>query len=254
MIQQLENAFLAILRLVILIAACVTLAATVILGISALPAIFPEPAPPEIQPHVKLDTIVERHFSVKPKIQQPALRSFSFDTSTPVHIPDPLCVSLSDVIANFVSAYGDDASVTKEDVTQFLENIIERRPRAYRDAFKHNLATYVHQLVSNEHVIIHATATSPISVVNKAISSFVADFDQQIEEIQEQAERARSRHRQAKADAMQRLIMAGFALVSLLSILFLMVFIRIERNLRPLQALSARTEQPVSHTSGGHLS
>lgn len=246
MIQQLENTFLTILRLAILVAACALLAATIILGISALPAIFPPPGPPDTQPQVKLETVIDTQFSVKPKTQRAEQRTFTFDSSRPVYVPDPDCQRMSENIAAFVSAYGDNGSVDKEEVTKFLENLVGRQPRRYREVFKKNLDLVLQGLVSNQQAIIHATATTPMSVVSKAITYFVAEFEDQVQQIQNDAERAQARHQAAKQAAWQRLVMAGTALASLLSTIFLLVFIRIERNLRPLAALTDSPQDPLS--------
>lgn len=235
MLQKLENAYLAILRFVVIAVAGILLVAVLILGFNSFKAIQFEPAEKEITPQVS-----EREL-IKGITEKPVLpKNVSHEAFADMKKIDPNAAfyeRASNAIAIFVTKYsGGTESVEKAQVVE----ITKERAESLSDpklvtAFAKGFAESIEKTLADPSVIKTAKNTSTLDVINKALNLFTQHFNEQIVKENEQFAVRQQEYIAKKAEGMKSLYVAAGAFVAFLMIVFLSIIIRIERNLRHLE-------------------
>jgi hypothetical protein len=237
MLQKLENAYLAILRFVVIAVAGVLLVAALILGINSFKAVQLEPMAKEITPQVSEQELIQG-ITKKPTVPQPQSESHNVDENTKKIDPNAAFYErASNAISTFVTKYsGGTESVDKAQVVE----IIKKRAESLNDpklvsAFAKGFADSIEKTLIDPSVIKIAQTTSPVDVVNEALSLFTQKFHEQIEKANAEFAVKQQEYIEKKAEGIQSLYFAAGTFVAFLMVVFLSVIIRIERNLRHLE-------------------
>ena len=235
MLQKLENAYLAILRFVVIAIAGVLLVAVVILGFNSFKAILLEPVAKEITPQVSEQELI-KGITEKPAL--PKSKSHKGDGDTKEIDPNAAFYErASNAIVAFVAKYSNGSeSVEKATLLEFTKE----RAESFDDpklvtAFAKGFADSIEKTLANPAVIKTAQTTSALDVVNKALKLFTQKFNEQIKDENAKFVAEQQKYIKKKAEGMQSLYVAAGAFVAFLLIVFLSIIIRIERNLRHLE-------------------
>jgi hypothetical protein len=102
-------------------------------------------------------------------------------------------------------------------------------------AYAKGFSESVDKVLSDKAIESLAKNSSGIDVVNQLLNTFTEAFNAQIEEEQEKINTAKQEHMQAKAESSSNLYIAAGCFGMFLLIVFLSIFIKIERNLRNLE-------------------
>jgi len=235
MLQKLENAYLAILRFVVIAIAGVLLVAVVILGFNSFKAILLEPVAKEITPQVSEQELI-KGITEKPALPKSKSHKGYGDTKE----IDPNAAfyeRASNAIVAFVAKYSNGSeSVEKATLLEFTKE----RAESFDDpklvtAFAKGFADSIEKTLANPAVIKTAQTTSALDVVNKALKLFTQKFNEQIKDENAKFVAEQQKYIKKKAEGMQSLYVAAGAFVAFLLIVFLSIIIRIERNLRHLE-------------------
>jgi len=235
MLQKLENAYLAILRFVVIAVAGVLLVAVLILGINSLKAVQLKPVAKEFIPQVSENELIQG-ITEKPTV--PQNESQKVDGNTNKIDPNAAFYErASSAIATFVAKYSGGAErVEKAQVVA----IIKKRAESLNDpklvsAFAKGFADSIEKTLADPSVIKIAQNTSPIDVVKKIFNLFTQNFDNQIKKANAEFAAKQQEYIEKKAEGMLSLYFAAGAFGAFLIIVFLSIVIRIERNLRHLE-------------------
>lgn len=245
MLQSLENFYLAILRVGVILVAGALLAAAVALAVSSVQSLRePEPTDrPKAKP-VDPDA-VKRQVLGKDATPQPAQApTASLPAVSDAERADYARAAAA--IAKFVSA--QSAGTESVDVGQ-VGRIVRDRAARYQPphaaAYARDYAGAMERLLQDPAIAEAAKEGGAIDMVNRLTQSFVERFNSAIEAAQAEQEQRRAEHLAAKAKAEQQLYVAAGTLGGFFLIVFLSIAIRIERNLRHLGALSNSGAKPV---------
>ena len=237
MLGKLENVYLAILRFVVIVIASVFLMAFLILGFSALKTMPSKLVLPEVTPEVSAQDLI-KGITEQPAASEGEPQKKPEETKK----PDTNAVFYTravNVIATFVTKNSDGTlNIDKDKVTVTIKQLAEaeKEPRIIA-AFAKNFSESIEKTLADPSVIKVAKDTSPLDVVNKIISLFVKNFDEQIRDENIGMAADQQEHDARKAAAMQSLYIAAGAFGIFLVIVFLSIIIKIERNLRYLENL-----------------
>lgn len=241
MLQKLENAYLAILRFVVIAVAGVLLVAVVILGFNSVKAIQFEPEERKITPTVSDQELING-ITEKPATPKSEHHEDAGDTNK----ADPNAAfyeRASNAIVSFVTKYSGGAE--KVEKAQVIA-ITKKRTESLDDpklvvAFAKGFAETIEKTLADPSVIKTAQATSTLSVANKALNLFEQKFHERIEKENAQFAAKQKEYIAKKAEGMQSLYVAAGAFLAFLMIVFLSIIIRIERNLRHLESRPVAT-------------
>lgn len=235
MLQKLENAYLAILRFVIIAVGGVLLVTVAILGFNSLKAIQFEPVAKEITPQVSEQELIKGIIE-KPSSQ--AAETHSNNSDAPAIDPNLVFSERTAyAVVSFLEKFPDKAQGA--DKAQVLE-IVKRKANSQGDPklitlYAKGLADSIEKTLSDKSVNNAGQATSPLDVVNKALTIFDEKFNAQIMKANTENTANQMKYMQEKADGMKSLYVSAGAFISFLMIVFLSIIIRIERNLRHLE-------------------
>ena len=109
-------------------------------------------------------------------------------------------------------------------------------------AYAKGFAKAVPKILADKKIESLARNTSAIDVVNQVLNTYTEEFNGKIDAEHKRISDARDDHLQAKADSVRNLSLAGACFGLFLLVVFLSVFIKIERNLRNLE----KPRQPVA--------
>jgi hypothetical protein len=240
MLQKLENAYLAILRFVVIAVAGILLVAIVILGFNSLKAIQSEPELKEITPKVSVQELIKgiTEFPTTPQSEHHEDAVDAGDTNK----TDPNAVfyeRAANVMAAFDEKYSESDRVVRVDKAEGIE-ITKGRAESFDDpklvgAFAKNFAESVEKTLADPSVIKQAQTTSALAVIENVLNLFDQKFHEQIEKENAQFAAKQQQHISEKADGIQSLYIAAGAFAAFVIIVFLSIIIKIERNLRYLE-------------------
>lgn len=238
MLQKLENAYLAILRFVIIAVAGLLLVVVLILGFNSFKAIQFEPEEKDITPQVTEQELIQ---GITKKATPQSGKANSAVSSNKES--DPNLVSYeraANAIANFVEKYSEgNESVEKQQIVA----ITKQRAESIGDTkltnqFALGFADTIEKTLADQSVIKQGQNTSTLDVVNKALGIFTQKFNEQIQKEKASFAAKQQEYMNKKADGIQSLYIAAGAFTAFLMIVFLSIIIRIERNLRHLEGKS----------------
>lgn len=232
MLQAIENLYLNILRIVIIIFAGALLAATVFLGISAAqdlrPATEAKAQPVKVQPSVVRDKLI-RHQSIMSVVRQDG--GAAPKTSSTVR---PEYVRANNVLnAFFVKEFHSEKNAlnTAEYFTKTEpDGLTDEEAQAYASGLEANITT----LVSDPEFVNYVMENSGdgkflVNITLAYMEAFNANKERADSNIKKKADKVAKEN----ASGMEKLYIAAASFGAFLLIVFLTTIIRIERNLRP---------------------
>lgn len=259
MLQKLENAYLAILRFIVILVATGLLIAVAVFGADSFKLLSDAPKYEDFVPSVSEKGVIE-----KVSAKEDAPKAPHGDASKPNEAtqkdPNQLHYDrLVTTISNFIQKYQkpaepnrriefDENGIPHEVVDQpapvsinkeWLANHLKERCNTFEEdtriaACAKGLADVMEKALADKKVIARAQATSATNVVDQSIKAYIDAFQTSIDEHEEKVNEAQAEHTVGQAKAMSSLYWALGSLGAFLSIVFLSVLIKIERNLRPL--------------------
>lgn len=252
MLQKLENIYLGILRGVVLITSGGLLLGAIFFGINALKVISGPPSFDSYSPKIESDSeykksIIEQYQQQEDKTETPSTNITENSPDEPEAIVDPNqqhYEEAAELINSFVTKVtGEPDGVNLE----FVINHVADRAEAYNsyhhtEVYANDLVAYVRRVLEDENVIEVANNQNVFDIVNDVLDDFDQDFNQALNAEDRRRSQAQMQHTQDKVEGMQSLYIAGGTFGGFLLIVFLSIFIKIERNLRHL-APELKTEE-----------
>lgn len=241
MLKRLENIYLAILRFVVIIASGLLLVAVILSGIAAIKG-FTEPDISElVSPKVSSDELIKdiTEQNAKPIAQQAEKQGAdqhkeSIDTNLAYY------ETAASKIADFISIHSNrKENADKEQIV----NIIKNRAESYNPsdelttAFAKGFAEAADRVLSDKAVEEFAKKSSTIDVINKLLNLFTEEFAVQIQAERERIRAMQQEHMMDKESALENLYISAGCFGAFLIVVFLSIFIKIERNLRHLERI-----------------
>lgn len=258
MLHKLENAYLAILRFVILLVAGLLLVGVGIYGFGGLKALKQEPELEAVTPKVSAAEVMKEVAATKTEE--------SVDSSQPVNASSlladpsaPYYERMVKAISTFVSKTAPDVTLApKEQLIQILKNNEKnaKSPEWTADYVK-GLAETMEAALASPEAIKTAKTKDALEIINDVITKYTEHFNDQIDEKNAANATKLAIHESDKAEGMQSLYIAGGAFGAFLVIIFLSIIIRIERNLRNLERLekvAPMVTKPVEPSVSGAAS
>lgn len=234
MLQKLENAWLNILRAVVVIASGLLLACVVIFGLATLQGFGEGPGEALAPPAVESAALLKQ--MTAPAAASSA--SAAGAAATPAGDPNKVYYDRTTAaIVTFVAKHSSGGEVADRD--QVFEITRDRAESfdtpALVTGYAQGLAETMEALLASAALQKQAAASAALDVVNRVLDLYTEEFNRQLEASQAEISQARQEHLQDKADAARNLYFALAAFGLFLLIVFLSIFIRIERNLRHLE-------------------
>lgn len=242
MLQKLENIYLGILRAFVIVVAGILLISAAFYGLGALKGLQSPPEHETFVPRVEHEgeaqDIVDSYADA-PDASQSMTESQEAAGQVDDESEDPNLAhyeEVADLIDSFVVEVTDGQLTT--DIGFLIDNIRNRAEyysyQARIDAYAEGLVSYLDEILNDDDVRDRADRTNAFDIVNRALDSYDQTFDRQIEQEEQRRNQERHQHIQDKANATQSLYIAGGTFGAFLFIVFLSIFIKIERNLRTL--------------------
>ncbi len=240
MLQKLENAYLAILRFVVILAAGLMLVTTAILGLNSFKAFQNEPAELKVAPHVTAEALTKRLTANSgAKAEKDPEHSQHADSAA----ADPNAKAYeraAKLVVDFLGKDAEPSGIDKEEVISLLQDraaIFSEGDLA--SAYITGFAESLEKTLADPAVIKLAKETSALDVIGEVMDAYGDQFQEQVDKAKEGHEEKLSAYHTEKAEGMLNLYMAGAMFAVFLSIVFLSLIIRIERNLRHLETKSS---------------
>lgn len=232
MLQKLENFYLAILRFVVLVVAGILLIAVVLLAVRSISSFQPAPVLAAQAPHVSQAAVRKDVWSADAGTTSPSTSSDSGTAQGPnqQYFNQGVAAIAKFLDANFPGQYTFDQ--------EKVANAVRERSNAYdtealKSAYAKGFAENMTGLLSDPAMIQWAKANQPAAVIERIINSYTDEFNRQAKAIAETNQAQQAAYFAEKANAQQSLYAAAVGFGLFLLIVFLSIFIRIERNLRP---------------------
>lgn len=231
MLQTLENAYLAILRAVVIVASGIMLVGVVMFSASALKGFGAAPETKMATPVVDAGEVIKATTAVKTEIAAPdetANQQKASDVSKQYYD------KLVKIIADFITKQSGGERGVDEDA---LRGILVNQASGYEDRglsidYLKGLSTTLEKAVIDKKVIAKATSEHMFDVIDSLMRTYAEKFDEQIAAEDARIAREQEEHAQAKVQSTVNLYIAGGCFALFLLIVFLSIFIKIERNLR----------------------
>lgn len=250
MLQKLENIYLGILRGVVLVISGGLLLGTIVFGINALKVISGPPTfnpyTPSIEPKTEYKQSLIEQYQPQGSTQDNSTTENATGNASPTFQEpaqeDPNQAhyeAVANIIDEFVTAVSGEPDGVNVD---FVINHVRSRAEAYNsyhhtNAYASDVVPSVRTVLEDERVIEVANNQNMFDIVNDVLDDFNRQFDQALDAEDRRRSQAQRQHVQDKIDGMQSLYVAGGAFGAFLLIVFLSIFIKIERNLRHLTDL-----------------
>lgn len=229
MLQNIENFYLAILRIVVIGVAGVLLAAVVYFGLNSFGVVSPAPEETPVVPSVSMD-------AYKKELMGPAPTTSEQATTGPTQNDRSNEYAQ---IAKVLDTYYDklyEGQITFDvgAIAKWVAEYGEKYPtEELKNAFATGLLARVNDLVADEGFRDWCLSMEWADSLQAILDTYGAEFDRQAEEAEAANEKRQAEHVAEKAESLQQLYIAGVAFLAFLLIVFLSIIIRIERNLRP---------------------
>lgn len=238
MLQRLENFYLATLRLAVIIMATLLLVGVVFFAISSMRALQPEQEDTKAVPVVP-DALLKSSLSAP--VRRGAITS---DDPAPGATTSPDSADanyrrVGTAVYNLVKQANPDAD--QERIISIVTDNV--KPKAEKWDQQGLKLTYVKGMADSFERVLK----DPVALVefkkprvegepdefSRLFTAYDKSFGEQVNKTEEENTRKHREAEERKATGMQHLYIAGGAFLIFLSIVFLSIIIRIERNLRP---------------------
>jgi hypothetical protein len=235
MLQKLENAYLAILRFVVIVVAGMLLVAVAILGFNSFKVFQAEPALEQKVPRISDRELIQE--ITAPQTAQPEPPSAPAGQDHQADKNSVFYARAANAIVKFVAQHsGGTEAVEKPQAMAIIKSRAEAMGEpALIAGYAENLADTIERILAAPSVIEAAQTTSTLAVVNSALKAFTEKFSAKVEQVNTGRNAQQQAYLEKKAEGLQSLYIAAGAFGSFLMIVFLSVIIRIERNLRHLE-------------------
>ena len=237
--QKLENLYLAILRFVVILVAGLLLAAVITFGLASFRALQAAPEDKKATPVVN-DTVLKKAILDKetlPSESETAAKPAQTKADPNQAFYDRAAATITNFVTNNAA---DQESVNVPQVASILKDRATRYEKQnLTGAFAKNFAESVEKLLADPAIAEFSKQSSPLQTVNRLLSIFIKQFDEQIEATNAENIRQQQVHLERKAEGQQNIYLAAGAFGAFLMIVFLSIIIRIERNLRHLEKTAA---------------
>lgn len=238
MLQKLENAYLAILRFVVIVVAGLLLVAVVISVLNSMKAFQSEPSIKKSDSKVSHELVIKQLTSKGPSKE---IGQKKWDETPQKFDPNrKYYEQIASSLINFVQKHAEGyESVDKSKLVDHIKNKAE----VFNDAevttqYAKSLATTIDKILTSPQVTKLAKVEAPVEIVDKAMDFYTLEFAAQVEEEKRSALYEQEMHAARKVEATQSLYIAAGAFGTFLMIVFISIIIRIERNLRYLENVS----------------
>jgi len=240
MLNKLEELYLTILRYAVIISAGILLIAAIIYGLSSFKILSSEPKHKDFIPKVSENTMIE---SIAKKNESKATLPEKEMNKTKKTDPNQEHYDkIATVVTAFVSEHcGGTQNVNRDDVIRVTRNKAEAYNNPKRtSAYAKNFAETITKTLADPTVINKAkSGQTCIDLINTALGAFQQEFDTQIRTNNEEHNRKTQEYMIKKSEGLTNLYFALGAFGTFLSIVFLSVIIKIERNLRSMRDIVA---------------
>ncbi|WP_404471154.1 hypothetical protein LG301_10705 [Vreelandella venusta] len=251
MLQKLENIYLGILRGVVLIISGGLLLGAIFFGINALKIVGGPPSFSPYVPSIEPQTSNKQYLIAQYQIPEDthdepvdnsATSSNKAASSTEPTWEDPL-QSQYEEVANMIDRFVTEVTGETNGVNmEFVINHVRNRAEAYgayrhTQAYANDIVPYVRNMLEDEHVIEVANNQNVFDISHDVLDGFDQQFEQALSAEERRRSQAQRQHAQDTVEGMQSLYVAGGTFGAFLLIVFLSIFIKIERNLRHLADL-----------------
>lgn len=291
-LQRVEETYLGLLRLVVILVSSILLVATVVLAVSAASGLKDETktdaaGSTTVKPDEVLESVAATTEAQKGK--EKGLRKTTKESASSSEA-DPNKAyydRIASAITGFVTKYAK--GIESVEASQIIEVTKSKAERYQSDehlvsSFASGLAATMESAVKSPSIISRVQKTgaapaaparpvpmeasgeeseevvqpqaelpfkeSPLQVVNEVLSAYVRMFDEKVKSAEAEKVAAAAEAMERKAEAMNRLYMAGGAFGSFLALVFMSILVKIERNLRSLHPLSAPHAASADAPSG----
>ncbi len=246
MLQRLENLFLTILRLVVIVAAGLMLVAVVLCSLNAVKGLKSEPVVTQPTPKVVFSDLKKAVTEAAKASDAQVGDAASADGTLPT-AADPNLVfyqRAAKAADTFVSSVSHGEHSVHAD--QFIAYLKKRAEIWDKDGltkdYASQLADAMEHLAQDSQMAELVQQTSVKQVFEGFLSNFDSQFSDSVDAKRKIATQQQEQYLATKAQAQQSIYYAGGAFGAFLVIVFLSIGIRIERNLRNLE----RLKTPVS--------
>jgi hypothetical protein len=227
MLKKLEEAYLAILRVVVIVVATVLLVAVVWFVAASLKPVTAEKAPAKQMAPVSEQAVVNKVLGVS-------------GPGTPGGGAPPAAAAYGRALAalsKFMKEQtGGMDSVDQENALETLKRRAEMMDNnETAAAYVAGLGPMLEKVLGSPAVIAAAKQGSPYMTASQVIDAYSEEFTAESKKVSEEAMGHESMQAMKEAERSQNLYMAAGAFAMFLSVLFLTLVIKIERNLRNLQ-------------------
>lgn len=284
-LQRVEETYLGILRLVIIIASSLLLVAAIVFGVMAFSNMRGGEKVEPIETAVKSDDVINKVASAPEKQKvNPQANNGSKKQGSPLSTDanQPYYDRTSDAILKFINSYAKgyfDISAER------LVTIVKEKAEKYGDraqivtAFASGMAETMEKGLANPAIIKRVekpapvpvappapTASdadansdvpvpnetpfneSPVQIVDELMGTYTQFFEEQQSKIAMEKARAAAEEIERKSSSMMQLYIAGGAFASFLFLVFISIVVKIERNLRNIGSLPPQPSKTFSAT------
>lgn len=276
-LQRIEETYLGLLRLVIIVASSILLVAAIVLGLSALGGLQGDAANEKVDTTVKPDEVLSKVAAESTPAQSGTPRAKAGGDKAKGLASDPnqtFYDRTASAVVKFVGKYAKGVeSVEHQNVVEVCKGKAESfNDPALVSAYASGLADTMEKALIDPGLAkriekptkdVPAPAAqgeeneqpgfpgaeppfkeSPLQIVNQLLASYTQLFIEKQNKKQELKAQAEAEALERKSTAMTQLYLAGGAFASFLFLVFISIVVKIERNLRQLGRPEATPLQP----------
>ncbi|MAE30908.1 MAG: hypothetical protein CMO43_04830 [Verrucomicrobiales bacterium] len=243
MLQKLENTYLAILRTVVIVASGILLAGAVLFGLGALEGFGDGPSDEINPPNVPSRAVIKKMLE---PISIPEENQQTGEGATPSPVTrnpnqkhyDSAAKTIIDFV---VMVSGGTQSLNERQIGNIIKGRSESIHAGTQEltaAYAEGISEAMKMVLADKKIEELARKSSPVDVVNQLLDTFTDVFNTQIEAEQGRITVALEEHSQAQVESVSNLSIAAVCFGMFLLIVFLSIFIKIERNLRHIDIKS----------------
>lgn len=237
MLQKLENTYLNILRVFVIITSGLLLIGAILFGLSSLKGFGNGPEHEEFTPKISHETIKEELTFEEKNSDSPQQESSAPPYQQEVIDPNQKYYEgTADAIKEFIATVDDKNSIDQDSAIEILRERAEGYSARLTSAYASGLNEYTNNMFSDVEVIEKARKEGVFNILNKVLDAYTEEFNEQLNQADNRFAQELQEHRQDQANAMTNLYISSGAFGAFLFIVFLSIFIKIERNLRNIKS------------------
>lgn len=246
MIEKVENAYLAILRTVVIGASGIMLVAAVVFASSATTGLWTGVDGRVKAPDVDREKIIRAVTSPPSEDTSRANATTARPAAAGTVDPNQAYYdrAAATIVAFAARQPGNDRSLNQ----RVVADVIKQRAESFEEdhlteSFARGFGRAIEGMLKDRRVQERAAGTSSVAVINELLDAYTREFSDQVEAEQTRITQAQIKSAERKANSLFFLTAAGACFGLFLLIVFLSIFIKIEVNLRHL-ATAANQARP----------